>query len=412
MKTNILGIILACTFCISHAYGQGTLTPPGAPAPTMKSLSQIEPRIPISSVPYVISSPGAYYATGNLVGTNGQHGITISSSDVTIDLNGFTLLGVPGAIQGVFINNTRTNITIRNGAIDGWGADGIYAHNGSAPRNMVFENLNITLNAGYGIEAEAGTVVRNCLLTSNRLAGVIIYGGQVSDCVARGNATIGIQVFDGSVRGCSAEYNGSHGIFVAEGMVRDCQSQSNGAYGIYLSQSSARDCQSQFNSQYGFYLIQGSSVVDSVCLSNANTGILCDLLGNDVRGCKVYGNPGVGIQFNGPGIAQDNYVVANSGYGIMVISYGCQVLNNNFVSNSLPAIFVLSGGNRIDNNSIVTLPGTTGITVANTSSTNNVVTRNSVVGNGASGYAIVAGNDVGPIGNASTNMSPWANFTH
>jgi len=32
------------------AFAQGPLTPPGTPAPTMKSLDQIEPRTPIASL--------------------------------------------------------------------------------------------------------------------------------------------------------------------------------------------------------------------------------------------------------------------------------------------------------------------------------------------------------------------------
>jgi hypothetical protein len=40
---------------------QGSLTPPpGAPAPTMKTLDQIEARTPISSAPFTISAPGSY----------------------------------------------------------------------------------------------------------------------------------------------------------------------------------------------------------------------------------------------------------------------------------------------------------------------------------------------------------------
>ena len=31
--------------------GQGSLTPPGAPGETMKTLAQVEPRTPISSLP-------------------------------------------------------------------------------------------------------------------------------------------------------------------------------------------------------------------------------------------------------------------------------------------------------------------------------------------------------------------------
>ena len=36
---------------LSTSIAQVTLTPPGAPAPTMRTLDQIEPRTPISSVP-------------------------------------------------------------------------------------------------------------------------------------------------------------------------------------------------------------------------------------------------------------------------------------------------------------------------------------------------------------------------
>jgi len=40
-------------------YGQGSLTPPGTPAPTMKTLAQIEPRTPISFLPVTLSQPGS-----------------------------------------------------------------------------------------------------------------------------------------------------------------------------------------------------------------------------------------------------------------------------------------------------------------------------------------------------------------
>jgi hypothetical protein len=37
--------LLTLQFFNFSAFGQGSLTPPGAPAPTMKTLQQIEPRI-------------------------------------------------------------------------------------------------------------------------------------------------------------------------------------------------------------------------------------------------------------------------------------------------------------------------------------------------------------------------------
>ena len=140
MKTKS-AITAACTAALivglsiiqfPRVFGQGSLTPPpGPPAPTMKTLDQLdaklEPRIPISSLPFTIDQPGSYYMTGNLTGVSGQDGITIASSDVTLDLMGFALTGVAGSLRGVRINNSTItyNIAVRNGTVRSWGDMGV-----------------------------------------------------------------------------------------------------------------------------------------------------------------------------------------------------------------------------------------------------------------------------------------------
>src|ERR1700733_12219713 len=112
MKTTLVKFSLAAAALLSTlnpqlstVFAQGSLTPPGAPAPTMRSLAQIEPRTPISSLPYTITEPGSYYVTTNLTGVSGSDGITIIFlpviENVTVDLNGFTLTGVPGSHNGI-----------------------------------------------------------------------------------------------------------------------------------------------------------------------------------------------------------------------------------------------------------------------------------------------------------------------
>src|SRR5438105_3223769 len=84
----------------SALFAQGLLTPPGTPAPTMKTLDQIEARTPIDAIhtaggsgyQFIVSAAGSYYLTGNLV-TSGSNNncIHVTSADVTIDLNGFQI---------------------------------------------------------------------------------------------------------------------------------------------------------------------------------------------------------------------------------------------------------------------------------------------------------------------------------
>src|SRR5438094_2967891 len=78
MKANKIFFVLLAAFLStlnyqpSTLFAQGSLTPPGAPAPTMKSLDQIEARTAISSAPFTINQPGSYYLTKNLNVTNGD----------------------------------------------------------------------------------------------------------------------------------------------------------------------------------------------------------------------------------------------------------------------------------------------------------------------------------------------------
>ena len=109
MKLSFTYLLLFSSACsimsISPALAQGDLTPPGAPAPTMKTLDQIEARTPISILPYTIDSSGSYYLTNN-ISTDGD-GIIISSNNVSLDLNGFTISGSntgSSVIEGILLS--------------------------------------------------------------------------------------------------------------------------------------------------------------------------------------------------------------------------------------------------------------------------------------------------------------------
>ena len=124
MKTKLVLFALVSAFSLqpSALLAQGSLTPPGAPAATMKTLAQIEPRTPISAAPFTISVPGSYYLTTNLTVTTGN-AITIATNGVTLDLGGFTIASTAFSASGygIMLNSGFRNLTLRERLYPGRG---------------------------------------------------------------------------------------------------------------------------------------------------------------------------------------------------------------------------------------------------------------------------------------------------
>lgn len=126
MMVTLLGVAVAIAPAqLSEA---GSLTPPGAPSSTMKTLDQIEPRTSIANVPYTITQSGSYYLTGNFSVASGD-GITIGVDDVSLDLNGFTITHTGSDDYGISITNA-SRVSVKNGILKG-GRGGIYVDTSS-----------------------------------------------------------------------------------------------------------------------------------------------------------------------------------------------------------------------------------------------------------------------------------------
>ena len=192
---------------------QGPLVPTGEPASSMRTLAQIEPRIPIESLTgdstaqYVINSSGSYYlSVGNLTGVSGKATIAINADGVSIDLNGFSLVG--GRTRGVEIRGAYSNLAIRNGGIYSCSAAGVGISTGNAPTGVLLEHLTIASVSGAGIDLTAGNAitVSHCSV-SGAVSGIVIgnTGSTVQNCSVANLVTAGAQawgIFAGSVSHC------------------------------------------------------------------------------------------------------------------------------------------------------------------------------------------------------------------
>ncbi len=131
MRVLLLSIL--ALLCAHFAAAQGgSLTPPvGPPSPVYKTLDEVEPRTPLvlgapgvstdASYAFVITQPGSYYLTRNLV-TSGTGGVQIASPSVRLDLNGFEISGDGTGLPGVHVALGSDHFALKDGTLRNFGS--------------------------------------------------------------------------------------------------------------------------------------------------------------------------------------------------------------------------------------------------------------------------------------------------
>ena len=370
-------LILLCTTATAQVgFAQGSLTPPGAPAPTMKTLDQLdakldqakasvgstatkveqldaklEKRTPISSLPYTISEPGSYYLTGNLQFSAATgNAITVSASDVTLDLMGFTLSSTAEVTgDGIQLAPGVRNVAVRNGQIAGqttvtengntWTAtaagfaNGVNAVN-AAPRvtGCEFTGLRIAGCRTTGLRAGYGAVIGQVVVTQNGGIGMVATYSTITNSSAYLNRSTGFTVSLSAISDSIATDNGSAGISMASGTVTNCKASGNGSDGISAETSNVTGSTAHTNAGNGIDAAAGT-VTTSNSSSNGGVGIIAQL----VSDCIASANFSHGIRVFPQGVAKDNAASSNgnggNGAGIHFSGDGARIEGNNCTNN-------------------------------------------------------------------------------
>lgn len=259
-------LVIISVLLSANVARSGDLMPPAGPvAPTMKTLSEVEPRTAVNATNtpgdadslFKIAQPGSYYLTGNLTGVVGKHGIEITASGVTLDLMGFDLLGVPGSLNGVNASIAVTGIAVVNGSVRNWGADGMQLFNAT---NIRLTDLRASGNTGNGIIARDNAVVTGCVAFLNGVAGIRAETSAV-------------------ITGCATSFNGGTGIMTNFGCtITNCSSSANSGAGIWNSfaspnaPSTITNCSTVSNTGDGIRVSGNCTVRNNACDGNGAGG--------------------------------------------------------------------------------------------------------------------------------------------
>ncbi|MFC1602008.1 right-handed parallel beta-helix repeat-containing protein [Pseudomonadota bacterium] len=294
--------------------------------------------------PVTIGQSGSYRLASNLTVADGtKDGIEITTNNVTVDLNGFSISGSGNGIGRGIVG--PSSITVENGVVRDMGGHGIELD--SQARVQKVRSFG---NGGHGISVTSAGILNDNSAADNAGNGIrigvtsVVIGNAAN--VNGGNGIEEVVAFQsppaqggGSlVKNNTVGRNTGNGIVVGgSSMVKDNTANSNDMNGIVVF---------DFNDDP---LVAGCLVVSNTANLNNSDGI------NTQAGCSVKnntanGNNDDGIDVHAASLVLDNMTRDNINFGLRLgirVGYGHNVVTDNNGGLAFPQVF---GGIEIDTN--------------------------------------------------------------
>ncbi|HMP73908.1 MAG TPA: hypothetical protein PKE55_11660 [Kiritimatiellia bacterium] len=396
-------------------------------------------RIPIAAhqLPYVITNSGSYVVTDHLVGTSGVSAIVVGADFVTLDLNGYS---VTGPIDAITQSPGRHGLTIKNGTLRApnggigllatghltrvtgvrimdYGTAGVRLGKGALVRDVyIGANALTNLSSVIGVDAREGLLARNVTVTGLRAAGGTSSGvnagagSVIRDTRVHGNQVFGSfigtrggrgSVLHGVTAGANPAGSISTGLWVDDvGVIAGGQVGPSPASGssraVFAGSYSVLADMNLGGTSVGALLVSNSVVVRSSFNHPGGSAITADS-GNVIRENTIRGGNIT--------VERANLVAGNMFRDAPVNFFADNyVLDNHFTGVTTP-LRAGGGFNRIDRNT-----SAIGAAMVDAGGERNLVVRN----RGPGLTVLNGGNDqVAATLNGSASMTaqqPWANI--
>ncbi len=196
------------------------------------------------------SAGRSYRLTGDLiVPDENTHGIELQASDVSVDLNGFSIIRaacvdvttscmtILGTGSGIYASSLRRGVSVRNGSIIGMGRSGV-----TLGVHAEVKSLRVRWNRSHGVFVSLGSSVSDNIVYENGWSGISSSSqSMTSNNIVYQNGNDGIQAGSYStVSGNTIHGNGGDGIDTNSGcLVQGNTVSENQGIGLHLEVTDA-----------------------------------------------------------------------------------------------------------------------------------------------------------------------------